>query len=62
MKLNKICSCCGKELTTKNTINKGVDDSYGFKVLYINCKNCDSTAIILTKANYTWLKANSKIT
>lgn len=48
MNLNKKCTCCEKNLTTKNTESRGYDTSFGFKILYLDCRACRSTVTLLT--------------
>lgn len=44
MKLHKKCSCCQNELTTKSVYSIGRRPETG---LWLNCKNCHSTMLLL---------------
>lgn len=48
MKL-KTCSCCKKEVTTKTAISLGSQKYKSRKLLFFNCKNCNSTLTLQIK-------------
>lgn len=41
----KVCTCCKKQLTTKNTKKIGRNELG----LWLNCKECDSTVLLPNK-------------
>ncbi len=51
MTLNKKCSCCFKELKTKDTarIKNGRATMFGQDYLFINCKHYGSTLTLFKK-------------
>jgi len=49
MKLNKVCSCCKKELTTKNVTLIGKNTFNDKKLLYFNCDDCHSAGVLVRK-------------
>lgn len=62
MKLDKICTCCKKQLTTKNTTMRG-KHTYGkkyrdFKTLFLDCKGCDSTVVLISKIEAARINLN----
>lgn len=44
----KKCSCCGRQLTTKQVKKIGKGD-LGGKSLYANCRFCNSTLVLFRK-------------
>jgi len=49
MKLHKNCTCCKKALTTKGINILGRQAERGRDMLYINCKRCKSTMVLVMR-------------
>lgn len=45
----KTCSCCKRELKTCEAKRIGKDSSLGAKMLYVNCKFCGSTLVLISR-------------
>lgn len=46
MTLNKKCTCCKSELTTKTVSKLGIQEGTNYDLLIANCKSCKSTVAI----------------
>ncbi len=50
MRLNRECACCHRPMTTKNTVSLGITDDFGgMRILWINCRVCQSTQTFYRK-------------
>ena len=47
----KPCACCGRHLTTSQVKKVAKGDFIGGKSLYVNCKHCQSTMVLMLKPN-----------